>query len=133
MQRIKTDKPALRKFGITMGIAFLLIAAIAYFKRGTLNYPILSISLFFFIAGLLLPLLLKPIYIFWMKLALILSWINTRVLLIIIYYLLFTPISLILKLIGKDLIDSKIDRSARSYWKKREEGEFKPSNYERQF
>lgn len=77
--------------------------------------------------------LLKPLYALWMKFALVLSWINTRIILFLMFYLIFTPLGLILKLLGKDLLDIKINKSAKSYWRKKEKNEFGLSSYERQF
>jgi len=47
------------------------------------------------------------------------GWFNTRVILILVYYLLLTPTGLIMKLCGKDLLDRKIDRGCQSYWRER--------------
>jgi len=91
------------------------------------------ISVIFFILGLLMPVLLKPIYIFWMRLVLVLSWINTRLILLIILYLIFTPIGLVMRLFGIDLLDRRIQRNKESYWKKKDKRDFNPLDYERQF
>jgi len=133
MQKMDTDKASLRKYGIIMGVALLVIAGVIYLKRGSFSYPVLSASLVFFLAGIFLPVILKPVYIVWMKLAYVLSWFNTRLLLLVIYLLLFTPVSLILKLFRRDLIDIRIDRTADSYWRKKEKTEFNPADYERQY
>jgi len=133
MHKISTDKKTLKNFGVIMSVAFLVITSIIFLKRGYLNYSILCISCFFILAGFLAPAILKPIYIFWMKLAYVLSWFNTRLLLLVIYILLFTPVSLILKLFRRDLIDIRIDRTAGSYWKKKEKNKFNPADYERQY
>lgn len=77
--------------------------------------------------------ILKPLYIAWMRLASGLSWINTRLALLIIFYLLFTPIGLIIRLFGIDLLDIRIEKNKESYWKKKEKHEFNALGYERQF
>jgi len=77
--------------------------------------------------------LLKPLYALWMKFALVLSWINTRLILIILFYLVFTPIGLILKLLRKDLLDKKIIKAEKSYWRKKEKNELGLVAYEKQF
>ncbi len=74
--------------------------------------------------------LLKYLYIIWMRLAFILGWINTRILLLAIFYLLFTPIGIGIKLFGVDLLERKIDKNKDSYWKKRDS---LAADYERQF
>ena len=79
------------------------------------------------------PVSLKPVYIFWMRLAFILAWINTRLILSILFYLIFTPIGIGMRLFGGDLLDKKIDKNKESYWIKKEKAAFKQSDYERQF
>ena len=133
MEKINLDKKSLRKFGITMGIAFLVITLLIFIRHRHSVVPASIISALFFLSAFLLPLALKPVYIFWMKLAFVLGWINTRLILIIIFYVLFTPLGLIMRLFRADLLDRKIDRNRDSYWKKREKKVFNPADYERLF
>jgi hypothetical protein len=83
--------------------------------------------------GMFLVSFLKPFYYLWMRLAWILSWVNTRLVLVIIFYLVFTPIGLLMKLLGKDLLSLKIEPQKDSYWLKKEKKAFNPQDYERQF
>lgn len=133
MEKLNFSKENLRKFGITMGIVFLLITLIIFIRHRYNILPTLIISLIFFVVGLISPVLLKPIYVIWMKLAFILSWINTRLILWIIFYLIFTPIGIVLRAFGVDLLDRRIEKDKGSYWKKKEKKVFSPLNYERQF
>lgn len=80
--------------------------------------------------GIMIKFYLKTAYAYWMKLAFVLGWVNTRIILFAIFYLVFTPISIALKLFRIDLLERKIDKSAGSYWKKEEPA---PAGYERQF
>lgn len=68
-----------------------------------------------------------------MRFALILSWINTRLILSIMFYLIFSPIGRVMKLFGVDPLDRKIDKNKQSYWHKKEARKFNPLDYERQF
>lgn len=118
---------------MTMGVVFLLIALFIFIRQGGLGlYPAI-ISLSFFILAFTNPNLLKVIYIPWMKLAFILSWVNTRLILFIIYYLIFAPIGLGMRLFGVDLLNRKIDKGRDSYWIKKEKRAFSSLDYERQF
>lgn len=119
MEKLNTDKRSLEKFGMVMGIAFLVIAALVALRHRHSPLPLLIIALIFFIIGRVAAGLLKPVYIAWMKLAYILGWINTRLILIIVFYLVFTPIGLIMRLFGKDPLERKINGKETSYWKKR--------------
>lgn len=79
------------------------------------------------------PSVLKPLQKAWMTLAVILGWIMTRVILSILFYLVFTAIGGISRLLGKQFLDLKIDPSINSYWIKREPKTFNKSGYEKQF
>jgi len=133
MEKIKTDRLSLRKFGITMGIAFLAITFLILIRHKHSVLPTAVLSAGFFVLGFISPNLLKPIYIFWMGIAFVLGWINTRIILAVIFYLIFVPTGLIMKLLGKDLLDTKIDKNKDSYWKTREKKKLELSDYERQF
>lgn len=129
MDKIDLSKNSLKKFGITMGIAFFIIAALLYFRHKQAVQLIASISILFFIGSFLRPLMLKPVYIFWMKLAFILGWVNTRLILLAVFYLVLTPIGILMKIFKADLLDLKIDKTKDSYWKRVE----KSTDYQRQF
>ncbi|MFA5157524.1 MAG: SxtJ family membrane protein [Candidatus Omnitrophota bacterium] len=130
---MKTDNNALRKFGITMGVALAAITILAYLKHHRVSMPLTATSLFFFLIAYFLPFALKPIHIFWMKFAITLSWINSRIILILVFYLVFAPLGLLMRMFGKDLLERKIERSGDSYWKKKEVFLHGESPYERQF
>jgi hypothetical protein len=68
-----------------------------------------------------------------MKFAFLLGWLNTRLLLGVFFYLILTPIGLLLRLTGRDLLDRKIDPAARTYWSKREVVPFDPERCERMY
>lgn len=133
MEKLNLDKRSLRKFGITMGAAFLAIALFILFKLRGATLPIFLTSAVFFMLAFISPNLLKPIYASWMRLAFTLNWITTRLILLIIFYLLFTPIGLIMRLSRIDLLDRKAANNRESYWKKKEKPNLNPLSYERQF
>lgn len=67
-----------------------------------------------------------------MKFAHALGWVNTRIILSLVYFIIFTPMALFFKIIGKDPMDRRFE-SVDSYWIKREMKIFKPDDYRRQF
>jgi len=133
VNELKTDKITLKNFGITMCIAFLVITGLISLKRGNIYIPTIVIAAVFFIMELVCWVFLKPVYIIWMKLAFGLAWINTRLILFIMFYLVFTPIGLIMRIFRIDLLDRKIDKYKDSYWVKIEDKNSSQANYERQF
>jgi hypothetical protein len=133
MEKINTDRPALKKFAFTLGFVFFIVALLAAFRHKHSPLPAVALAMFFLISGQIIPRALKPAYIIWMKLAFILSWINTRIILTVIFYLFITPAAVILKILRKDLLDKKIDKTRQSYWLAKETAGQPPINYERQF
>lgn len=132
MEKLNLDKKMLRSFGMTMAIAFLVISGLFFFRQKYVGSMCsLIVSCVFFIMGLASPVLLKSVYAIWTRFAFILGWINTRIILIILFYLIFTPIGLLMRLFRVDLLE-KTSKGA-TYWKKKEKTVFNISNYERRF
>jgi hypothetical protein len=133
MEELKFDKKTLRKFAVTMGIAFFIIAIVLLIRHKHSPLAVLAISFIWFALGMFIPGLLKPVYILWMRLAFILSWVNTRIILFIIFYLIFTPAGLVMRMLGTDPLKKKIDKNKDSYWQKADSKIFKKMSYERQY
>jgi dolichyl-phosphate-mannose--protein O-mannosyl transferase len=133
IKSIKSEKKELRQFGITMGIVLGLLGWLLLWREKD-YYPyflMLSVVLLFF--GLVLPVLLKPLHKIWMTLALLIGWFVTRVIMIILFYLLVTPIGLLARLCRKNFLNTKIDRNVNSYWIPRKPIKLDKKNYENQF
>ncbi len=62
-----------------------------------------------------------------------LMWAVTTVTLTVCFFLVFAPMGLLLRLLGKDLLSQKWDRNAKSYWIEREKHVFDPQHYTKQF
>lgn len=133
MNKLKLDKNSLRKFGITMALALSVITLIILIRHRQLVWPTSILALLFLFFAFVRPGFLKYIYISWMKLAFILGWINTRLILCILFFIVFAPMGFILRMLRIDLLDRKFKENEASYWKKKETVGFDKSNYERQF
>jgi len=133
IKNIKGDKSDWKKFGITMGIILTIIGFFLLWKKNN-NYDyILFLALAFFITGLVLPSILKPVYKAWMSLSVVMGMIMTKIIMVIIFYLILTPVGLVASLTGKKFLDMKINKEAKSYWIAREKTNKLKSDYERQF
>jgi len=119
MENLSLNKQNLKKFGITMGIVLLLIAIFMLIRHKQNALPLSIIAAIFLAAAIIAPVLLKPVYIAWMRFAAILGWVNTRLLLVSIFYLIFTPLGLVMRLFGADLLDRRIAKQKTTYWKKK--------------
>ena len=106
----------LRTFGLIMSAPLTLIGCFLWWK-GRIAAPYVLIAAgIFMITGLLTPGLLRPIEKLWMKFAEILGAVMTRVILTMAYYLVITPLGLLLRLLGKDLLGLHFDTKSESYW-----------------
>ncbi len=133
IKSIKGTKPELRKFGLTIGIFLLVIAGFLYWKQRPSFSYFAYVGGGFALTGLVAPILLKPIYKIWMSFAVVMGFIMTRVILTILYFGMFTPIALIAKLLGKDLLDERLNKNATTHWVKRPVTTFDPKSAENMF
>ena len=133
IKNIKKSKSDFRKFGITIGV-FLMVVAGFLFWKGRESYTILLISgLLLSVLGLVMPIILKPVYWVWMVFAVILGWIMTRVILSLLFYIVITPIGMFSRLFGSKFLDLKWDKSKDSYWNVRTSTQRNNEEYEKQF
>lgn len=91
---------------------------------------IIGISAGFFLVSSAVPILLKPVYYVWMILVSVINYFVTRIILFTLFYLMITPLGIILRLTGKDFMGIKSKRD--SYWIKKEDIIDK-KQYEKQF
>ena len=133
IKNIKSEKSDLRKFGITIGVILLIIAGFLFWKEKESFQILLTFGVTFCILGIAIPFILKPIYWIWMIFAIILGWIMTRIILSLLFYIIFTTIGLISRLFGKQFLELKWDHSQNSYWNMKTVEPFNKKNYEKQF
>ena len=133
IKNIKSEKSDLRKFGIIVGTVLLIIAGFFFLKEKESFQLFLTIGTVLFVTGIVIPFTLKPIYWVWMVFSTILGWFMTRVILSLLFYVVFTPIGLIARLFGKQFLDLKQNHSQQSYWNIRTVEASNTQNYEKQF
>jgi len=115
--KYRPENRRLRNFGITMAVMLSLIGTVLLWYEKAAWPHLFAIAAVFLIIGLAFPKLLNPIESVWMKLAFVFGTVATRIILIVTYYLVVTPIGLLRQLLSKDPLDIKIDKNAESYWK----------------
>jgi len=106
-----------RSFGFVFFIVFFIVAFWNF--RGEFSQirtiP-LYISLVFLILGLINSKLLTPLNKLWFKLGMLLGAIIAPFVMMLVFFIVVTPIGLIMKLMGKDLLNKKINKNVKSYW-----------------
>lgn len=133
IKNIKESPKDLKNFGLTIGTVLILIALFLFYKEKQSAYWFISIGVLLVLAGLLYPLILRPLNKAWMILAVLMGWVMTRVILSILFFLVLTPTSFLAKLFGKQFLNLKRKKNSDSYWDKRKEVKFTPDYYEKQF
>ena len=133
IKNIKSSKKDLRKFGITVGSVLVVLAIVFYFLDRSYFIYFSAAGLVLIIMGFISPVILKPLNKVWMGLAVVLGWLSSRIILIVVFYLVLTPISLIAKISGKKFLDLKYKSEKDSYWIKREIIKPDRSSYEKQY
>ena len=118
-----------RSFGILFCIVFALISVWPIIDGGSLRLWPIPISIIFLILGLVNSKLLGPLNFVWVKFGELLGRIVAPIVMAIIYFVIITPIGLIMRLIGKDLLNINFLKNS-SYWIKREK---KIGSMKRQF
>jgi hypothetical protein len=112
-----TSQP--RRFGLSVGGMLLLIGGLAWW----LDHPRLATVLavpggLLVLGGLLVPSWLVPVERRWMAVATAIGAFNTRLILTISYYLIVSPVGMLMRLAGRDPLDRRL-RTGDSYWRKR--------------
>ena len=133
IKNIESGKNDLRKFGITVGIILLIVSGFLFWKEKESFQIFLAIGITLFLASIAIPVVLKPVYWIWMIFAIILGWIMTRVILSLLFYVMFTSIGLTLRFFGKQFLELRWDKSKETYWNFRTNEHLQNGNYEKQF
>ena len=97
-----------RKFGLTVGIAFGVLAGITWWRDHPLMMQVfIGLAVTLILAGLIIPGRLGPVNRAWMGLALLISKVTTPIFLAIVYFLVISPIGLLMRLFGRNPLKHK--------------------------
>ena len=126
-------KIELRKFGYVMAGFFGLIFGLFLpwlWSTGWPRWPWIVAAAFIFLATVW-PMALNWIHKVWLRIGEVLGWINTRIILGIVYVLVFSPLGLVMRLFGHDTLRKKWDPSLKTY--RTDKTPRKSDHMERQF
>lgn len=116
----KIKKSDLRTFGLIWAGIFLVIGIYPLLDNENLRIWSVVISLLFIAVSFIKPVIMTTFYKKWVLFGAVIGGIVSKVIMFILYFGLFTPVSLVLKIMGKDLLNKKVDKSVNSYWVERE-------------
>lgn len=111
----------LRLFAVLETFFFGIVAGVVLQRGGSVE---VAVAVFVVAAavgllGLLRPRWIRPVYIVWMAAVYPLGWVVSHVVLAAVFYLLFTPVGLVMRLAGHDPMERRFEPEAGTYWKPR--------------
>ena len=121
-----------RRFGLTLGAAFLALAGLTLWRRYSLEARALAgLGGALVAAALLVPARLGPVHRFWMALAAAISRVTTPVFLGLVYFVVLTPTGLVRRLAGRNRLARP--SLSKSFWVARDVAARRRTDMERQF
>ena len=125
--KVHPKLPSNKNFGIVFSIFFFLIFIYYFLQYEIFNFFILILSLIFFSLGIVNSKILSPLNYIWFRIGLILGKIISPIILAIIFFIVVTPVGLIMRLFGKDLLNLKYNKK-ETYWIKNTDPKSKMKN-----
>ena len=109
------NKSSNRSFGIVFFVFFLIISLFPLLNDNDIRYWSLILSIIFLILGLLNSNFLTPLNNFWFKFGILLGKVISPFIMGIIFFIIVTPIGIIMKIFKKDLLNLKFNNK-KTYW-----------------
>ena len=108
-----------KSFGLLFFVVFLIIGLWPLKNGENLNFYFIAVSIIFLILGLINSKILSPLNKSWIKLGEILGIIIAPIVMALVYFVILTPVSFIVRIFGKDLLNLKLLKDKETYWIKR--------------
>ncbi len=123
----KPDRKKLREFAVIWLVGFGIFGCVAAWKSGafagsgkwTTPCVLWSLALVVGLMGMAAPELVRPVYVGWMAVGLPIGYVTTHVLFGLLYFGVFTATALVFRVIGRDKLLRRFDKTAQTYWVKR--------------
>ena len=123
----------LRRFALVVSAGLTVIAGISWWRGHTVVPVVMwSVAGTLLLAGLIAPRALAPVERAWLWIGSILAWVNTRIILTLLFYAVVTPVALVMRRF-RDPLDRRLDPAAASYWARRPSVVVSRQRYEQQF
>jgi len=134
-KRDDVKAPSERSFGITFAVVFALLAAFSYWHRGVSNtfYITIVVSVVFAVVTLAAPRILRPLNLIWLKFGLLLHKIVNPVIMGILFFGIFTPMGVVMRMFGVDFLHTKRKPATASYWIAKSDDNIPDSSMKNQF
>lgn len=117
----KPREVVLKEFGLLMALVATLLTAYLFYHGNTGAILSSIVALAFLKSAYFRPMLLSPLEWIWMRFAEALHVVMTRVIVTLLFFLIITPLGLLMRLSKRDGMGQRFDRAAESYWQPVEE------------
>ncbi len=108
--------PSNKKFGLTFAIIFFVIGLFLWHKKAAVVFWPLALSATFLCSGLFMPKSLNALNLLWLKFGLLLHRLTSPIILAVMFYLLITPMGILMRVFGRCPIDKNFNVQLNSYW-----------------
>ena len=111
------DRSGLRQFGITTGIIVAVLFGVFFpwlLEAGFVLWPWVLCGLLA-LMGLVAPMSLRPVYKIWMRFGLMMSRFTTPLIMGLVFFLVITPVALVMKIMGRDPMKRKLAHDQTTY------------------
>jgi hypothetical protein len=116
MTKKETSAKQLRHFGLLVGGIFGVIGLWPMvWRHQPMRTWALVLAVALIVPGLVAPRILAPVHRIWMKLGEGLAWINTRIILGVVFYVVVTPLGLLMRLVSHDPMRRQLERTGETY------------------
>ena len=133
LKKLDPDRRELRRFALVLGGALLVLGSFAWYRGSGVAPYLLLPGAVIAVCGLVAPAALRWLFFTWMAIGLVLGTIMTAIILTVVFVVAITPIGLVLRLLGRDPLQRKLDPEAASYWIPKERPTNDPSRLEKYF
>jgi saxitoxin biosynthesis operon SxtJ-like protein len=133
---IESAPPARKQliaFGVTIAAALAVLATVRVWRKGGLDEVAVSaliVAALFAVSAVVAPDSLSSVYRWWMRIAEALGWINTRIILVVMFYVVVTPLGLVMRIARRSPLETT---SKESYWTEPPRNSYGDRHYEKQF
>ncbi len=116
---IVPDRKGLRQFGLLLGFLLALIPGLflpwVWNLEQLPNYYWVASGVVFLLWSLIAPVSLKHLFVIWMRIALIIGHVVNTIILAVVYFCVVTLMGIVVRLMGKDLLNRRLDTALESY------------------
>ena len=120
-KHIPIEQSSEKSFGVVFSIVFFLAALYPIINSGDIHLWAIIVSAIFLLLAFIAPKTLSLPNKLWFKFGMLLGSIVAPIVMVLVYVISVLPIGLMMRLLGKDELKQKLDKSAKSYWIERKE------------